>query len=252
VTLRHNDVITNYAGSGGGLSFIFTNAVLKRNRIQRNEASNNGGGMRMEQTNADIWDTLVRYNHANSAGALYLSTLVNIEVTNTVVADNRASMGAAGIYGGGSSMRMIHTTVAANKGGDGTGIVAGFGFFSGPASLYMENSVVVSHAVGITVAEGTAFLTSTARLDGVLWYANGTNIDGGGDISVTHEHTGNPRFAPDGFHIRPGSYAIDRGVSTASTMDFDGQPRPFGPAPDLGVDEARIWWIYVPIVLRNS
>jgi hypothetical protein len=48
--------------------------------------------------------------------------------------------------------------------------------------------------------------------------------------------------APDGagpwdYHLGPGSIAIDRGVMSDITIDFDGEPRPFNMKFDVGADE---------------
>ena len=75
---------------------------------------------------------------------------------------------------------------------------------------------------------------------------------GDGFITVTREITGDPAFAPDGYHLTAGSAAIDQGIDAGVTTDIDNQPRPQGIAPDLGADE---YWlpdkrVYLPLVLR--
>jgi len=62
---------------------------------------------------------------------------------------------------------------------------------------------------------------------------------------------GNPHFLADGYHIGPGSAAIDHGIATWVTTDMDGDPRPIGPLPDIGVDERRMLYVYLPIILRQ-
>lgn len=40
------------------------------------------------------------------------------------------------------------------------------------------------------------------------------------------------------YHLRPGSPARDAGLAATDVItDFEGQPRPAGPAPDAGADE---------------
>jgi hypothetical protein len=48
---------------------------------------------------------------------------------------------------------------------------------------------------------------------------------------------GNPALASDGYHLMENSAAIDKGITTDITLDIDGEPRPYGNAPDLGADE---------------
>jgi hypothetical protein len=52
-----------------------------------------------------------------------------------------------------------------------------------------------------------------------------------------------------GYHIGPGSAAIDRGMDAGVMTDIDGDPRPIGSLPDIGADEARRW-VYLPLLLR--
>ncbi|MFN2110452.1 MAG: choice-of-anchor Q domain-containing protein, partial [Anaerolineae bacterium] len=48
------------------------------------------------------------------------------------------------------------------------------------------------------------------------------------------------------------SNAINHGITLAwVTRDIDGDPRPIGPAPDVGADEYVRARIYLPLVLRN-
>jgi len=61
---------------------------------------------------------------------------------------------------------------------------------------------------------------------------------------------GNPAFA-DGYHILPGSAAIDAGVNVGVTTDVDGDPCPSGLGYDIGADEAQLRHVYLPMVMRN-
>ena len=76
-------------------------------------------------------------------------------------------------------------------------------------------------------------------VDGVLWHDTGTPIDAPGATTTRqHEFTGDPRFAADGYHLRPGaSAALDRGSPIDNNRDVDGQLRPMGGGRDLGADE---------------
>ena len=127
-------------------------------------------------------------------------------------------------------------------GGSGSGLE-----LSGSAAL--TNTILVSHTFGISVTA-----SSSATLNGVLWFDNGANTGGAGTFSVTNAYTGNPAFAADGFHLTVASAAIDKGVNAGVTTDIDGEPR-LGHAPDLGADE---YWppgtprrFYLPLILRH-
>ena len=65
----------------------------------------------------------------------------------------------------------------------------------------------------------------------------------------------NPLFASlpaDNYHLQFGSPAIDRGHDIGITIDFDGDPRPFGASFDIGFDEraALTRYIYLPLIAR--
>ncbi len=266
VTMQHNHVLGNRVetgsggGRGGGLSFIYANAILFGNQVLYNEAEASGAGVRMEATNGHLDGDIVRYNRATGAstgtgGGIYLINLASVHMTNTVIADNEAGYGAAGMGVIGSYARMVHPTLARNSGGDGSGIYVGPMPGFGPGTISVTNAIVVSHTVGVTVS-GTGppmIPLSVAEIDGVLWYGNGNDTGGGGTIAVTHPHAGDPAFFGDGVHLRPGSEAIDRGVDmgAGAPPDLDGDPRPHGLVPDLGADE---WWpkAYFPIVARQG
>jgi hypothetical protein len=263
VTLRHNYIVVNSAttagpsdgGHGGGLSFIFSNAVLEDNTIAHNLTDGSGGGLRMEQSNGRLRDNIIRDNYAlgtnsGTGGGVYLTNLASVYMTNTVIADNAVSYGGAGMAVTGAYARLVHTTIARNSGGDGSGIYVSMGGLHSAGAISMTNSIVVSHTVGITVTTAPPMMPeNTATLDGVLWYINGQNTGGGGTIDVMHAITGDPAFLGDGYHIGPGSAAIDQGVATGANLDIDGETRPAGAGPDLGADE--LWHrTHLPVVQK--
>jgi hypothetical protein len=85
--------------------------------------------------------------------------------------------------------------------------------------------------VGISVTLG-----DTATLESTLWYSNTLDVGGAGAIITgSHNYTGNPLFAADGYHLMPGSAAVDWGVNAGIATDVDGEPRDL--SPDLGADE---------------
>ena len=72
----------------------------------------------------------------------------------------------------------------------------------------------------------------------------------GGDYSGvspgTHDISADPLLVDPtngDFHLAPGSPCIDAGDPKPSRSDFEGDPRPMGLAPDIGVDEYRTLWV---------
>ena len=152
----------------------------------------------------------------------------------------------SGLYVWRSSPRLLHNTIARNSGGDGSGIYVtehpSYGFYS---TVALTNTILVSHSVGITVTAG-----NTATLEATLWNGNALDWGGTGTVNHTNDHSGAPAFASDGYHLTPGSAAIDQGVNVGVMTDIDGDARPIGPLPDLGADEGK-YRIYLQLVMRS-
>jgi hypothetical protein len=73
------------------------------------------------------------------------------------------------------------------------------------------------------------------------WPPYGYGGDCNGITHSAHDISANPLLvdpANGNFHLAPGSPCIDAGdpVNYPAT-DFEGDPRPHGPAPDIGADE---------------
>lgn len=262
VTLTHNIISGNHADNQcGGICFTSGshNATLVGNDIIGNSAgtpghvNSAGGGLSfITSKGANLIDNTITDNSSNTfGGGLYLERS-DVTLTNNVIVDNRITVNTSftgsgsALYSAGSSPRLLHTTLARNSGGDGSGVYVTdvFGSFS---TVALTNTILVSHALGITVTA-----ENTATLNGVLWYGNAANYGGSGTITATNPYTGDPAFAADGYHLRPFSKAIDQGVDAGVIRDIDGQPRPYGAGYDLGADE---YWpsrtsIYLPLILR--
>jgi len=281
-TLVGNIVISNSAGSegfldygGGGLFFGgSTDAKLIGNIISENSAKNGGGGISALASSIALTGNTISSNHATQGGGLFLNggdatldrnlvtgnvaspypnypfdcsggglVLYNTKValTNNVVADNQVEVEGSGLYIVDSSPSLLHTTIARNSGGDGSGV-----HITGTLStVAMTNTILASQTLGVYVEAG-----NSASLNGVLWYDNGANYAGPGTIVASNEHTGDPAFADDGYHLTDTSAAIDKVVTSVVTDDIDGQPRPAKDGYDLGADEFY-HHIYLPVILKD-
>lgn len=261
----------NSAGRGGGLYFWNSNHfALSQNTLEGNSA-NRGGGMYVQDSlSGDLDGNAIQHNIAQGDGGgllLYDNLLVGLQgnklignvaqgsgggvllyrsdgrLDNNVIADNQASLAGDGLYVAGGVVRLRHSTLARN---DGSGIYVTHGW-STYSSVWLTNTILVSHAVGITVSPG-----NSAALNGVLWHANGANVGGTGVVTTTRQISGHPNFAPDGYHITCASAALDRGVEAGLSADLDGDPRPLGNRPDLGADEIQPnRYLYLPMVWRR-
>jgi thermitase len=238
-TLDANTVVSNAAAEqGAGLYLYESDATLKGNTVTINTADKDGGGLYLWRSDATLdGNAVVANTAAEEGGGLYLGNS-DATLTNNVVADNQADVAGSGLYVRGSSPHLLHTTVARNDGGDGIGVYV-TGDVGDRSSATLANTILVNHTVGITVTDG-----NTATLEATLWgegnWANTTDWEGAGMVTLTHDHWGAPAFvAPDtgDYHIGVGSAALNTGVDVGVTTDVDGDPRPIGPGHDLGADE---------------
>jgi hypothetical protein len=246
--VRTNIVTSNTASFiGGGLCSFNSDATLDGNTFTSNAAGGFGGGGlallggRLALHGDAVISNTAEGEHA-AGGGLFVSGRSDATLINTVVAENWADGNGAALHVSDSSVNLLHTTIVHNTGGGGTGI-----HLHRELSLYttvaLTNTILASHTVAIQADEST-----TATLYATLWYANAT--DWSGNVTHTDDHTGNPAFAADGYHLTVSSAAIDKGVDASVDDDLDEEARPFG-RPDLGADE---WWgvrVYLPLILRN-
>jgi len=224
VTLAAPWFVTNTATTGGGLWASGGSLTLARAYALGNEARDGDGG------------------------ALWLGGSSNIRVENSVIAENviRSQGAGAGIVVSGGSARLFHTTLARNGGGDGSGLVA-----TGGASVWLTNTIAVSHTVAITAASGSSAVAA-ATLWGAGDWANLADV-GGAATSSGPDVMGAPDFVTIGgkpYHLGRQSAALDAGIDAGIVDDIDDHGRPLGHGADLGADEAVVLWL--PVILRNA
>jgi len=237
--IHHNRIFantcTNWDGSGGGLYLSYSDSTLRGNAIFSNTAPRDGGGVYSQRSHATFTGDRIYGNVAGrDGGGVYLSLTSLPRLTNVVIADNQAVRYGSGLYNSYAQPRIVHATIARNSGGDGSGVYVAVG-----TSVQLTNTIIVSQTTGIFAAGST-----TATVNGVLWYSNTANTGGTGSVGVTGAITGNPAFAADGYHLLAGSAAIDQGVDSGVTVDIDGDARPQNGVYDLGVDE---YFVAVPV-----
>lgn len=274
--IHHNQ--DNYATCQGGGVYIDADAgsvFLQHNRIQDNAAGPGalsygfGGGVYIVGDNATLEANLIQDNTAvgiidpgdhplgGKGGGLYIFS-GDPTLINNVVTGNSGRFAGSGLYVYGSSPALYHNTIAENRyaiDGDETGLYVVESSAGDRSQVQMYNTVVVSQEVGI-YAKGDE-VANIVVADGVLWSGNISDTWGTGTFFLSHVYTGTPAFADPlngDYHITAGSAALDRGVSTATGLDIDDEPR-FGIA-DLGADEywtpGALQRVHLPLVVKQQ
>jgi parallel beta-helix repeat protein len=254
--IGHNLVRGNWASTGGGIRIVnSTGLSLERNRIIDNRATGGeGGGLNVwggffMDVNLD-GNQVISNTATTKGGGVYLECPDGsdpIDMSNTVLAGNLAATGS-GLYSTVCETNMAYSTVASNRGPWGDGV----GFYlrdpiDGSAAYSIENTIVVSQAVGIYVESGNASMEATFWGSGD-WANDVPTAGPGGIYTGTQNYEGAPAFVNpdlDDYHIMATFPAIDKGVDTWTTVDLDGQSRPSGET-DIGADE---YWLTLKVFL---
>jgi large repetitive protein len=239
-TLSHDLIFNNTAigdgsGGGGGAYLESSSATIDHSTIRNNLANyGNGGGVAISSGTATLSENVIVSNRVidpfTGGGGVYL-TLASVSFKNNLIADNQITGLGAGVYLASSDADFRQTTLAQNTGGGGSGIYLDN---SGTSTVWLTNTILISHSIGLVADSGT-----TANLDSTL-FGGGTNTSGAGTINSAHPYSGNPGFvnpAAGNYHINSSSAAIDQGLTTGVSADIDGDPRPSGLSYDLGADE---------------
>jgi len=215
--------------AGGGVYIINAMATLKGCQILSSTAAY-GGGLYLAHGVSALRGNTVRGNMASDVGGGLFLSYSEATLSNNMVVDNHAQIGS-GLYVEGSSSHLLHTTLAHRTSDGGSAVYVG-----DHSAVAMTNTVVTSHAVGVT-----AVASGVAMLEGTLWYGNGQDVGGAGTVLTgTVNVHGDPAFVAPGtgdYHVASDSAALDVGVDAGIVEDIDGEARPLCGGYDIGADE---------------
>jgi hypothetical protein len=262
-TVSSNTMMGNVGGpggssQGGGLYIQYGIVTLSGNTVQGNVArtpqSGAGGGVSVAFSDALSLDgNRIVDNAADFGSGMCVGQGSTVTLTNNVIAGNQATTGGEGlrVYGDSShpsAVTLLHNTIADNPGTGGAGLYT----WGDSVTLTLTNNIVAGHAVGITNASPGSL---TVSADHTLFYGNA--VDYGAGVSSMGEVSGDPRFINPvafNYHIGPTSAALDAGTPIPWLVtDIDGNSRPWptGGDSDIGADEARLHWVYLPMIRRE-
>jgi hypothetical protein len=214
---------------GGGLAIEGAGATISANRIVGNTASGYvGGGLAWRDGLITVTANLVLSNTASWGGGMWAGN-APAAVDNNVIAGNTATGHGSALYVNTynpNTPAFRHNTIARNSGGDGSAI-----YVEDNGRAEFANSLIAGNTIGLGGGWGTSI-----SLQRTLWDGNITDtvtlVDEVGHL------TGAAAFAGDGYHLTEPSAAVDAGIDAGVTSDIDGDPRPWGSAPDVGADES--------------
>jgi hypothetical protein len=247
VLIQGNIVAGNRAngyggGQGAGLYQWFGSAAYLNNLVTRNLGSVSGDAVYLGHSQSHFEGNRV-VDNATSQGVQLLigegggPTLVN----NVVARSGDKTLAATGYAIAPLTATLLHNTLVGSGTGSGVDVKTGY------VTLFLTNTIIVSHTWGIS---NTFPASSTVFANHTLFWANTHDGTRGGNPA-----DGDSVFAADGYHILTGSAAYNRGADAGVTTDIDGDLRPDSCSPDIGADELVTGLacrrVYLPIILRN-
>lgn len=241
-TLTNTTFITNASGAGGAGAMFLGGARALNSAFIGNHTNTSGGGAVFAFT-AALTNTRFINNSANASGAgAYFQNPSARHGVNNLFAGNTAPAGAAIDVANATPLSLIHTTLVSPSVAGGSAVrVAG-------GAVWLTNTIVASHTVGLERSGGTLTETFTLFHAVSAPYA-GSVVQAGGSI------TGHTRFVNHTqYHLGLTSAAVDAGVNAGVLVDYLGIDRPQGSGFDIGYYElptaSVTFRVYLPLILR--
>ena len=195
----------------------------------------------LKADNVGTWVAIAANVAQDSGTGLVVRNAPVFTLTNNLLAGNATGALEIGAMGGSQSGRgfIAHNTMVEG----GTGVIMWT-----PFSVTLVNNIVMSYSVGISVS-ASALPTASLGIDHTLLWGNAAD-----PLTGTNALAQDPRFIDSvagDYHLRADSPAVNAGVDAGVTVDWEGDARPQGSAPDAGADEVREGRLYLPLIMRE-
>ena len=233
LTLSGTQFLSNAAALYGGGAFAYDAATLNGGLFRNNISAGTGGGLVAANALALTGTQFINNAAGTDGGGLYLYTETTNpkQVVNALFARNRATGNGAAIYAHAAPFSLIHSTIVSPTAPSG----ATQAVYVVTGTVYLTNTLIASHTVGIEQAGSTVTEWNTLY--------SGVSTPRVGTVSSSGAITGPAAFvnpAADDYHLLPSSAAIDAGTTPNPnvTRDIDGDARPQQGGYDIGYDES--------------
>lgn len=190
--------------------------------------------------------TIIRNNirdngtHKGQDHGIYCDNCVDGVIANNIIAHNIAR--GIQLYENPKRMLVTENTIVSNLTGVGIG---GDGASTADNNLVVTNIIAFNRRFGVSTYWPDAVGSGNVVRRNLIYGNRVRNvyIDVKGGVDVFDKIVKSPLFvdrAHANYHLRYGSPAINQGIAAYSEqIDYDGDGRPKGSAPDLGMDERR-------------
>lgn len=268
-TVNDTYFISNHASSSGGAIYNQGTLTLNGSNLGSNSTNGNGGGLYNDGGTVNIHSSYFINNQAISGGGItQVSGTLHVD-TSAFRSHTVAGVGAA-MYLQSGTTTLENSTFSNNQANQGGGIYKSSGTLTMSFLTFNENRADLAAAVynfgGVTTVGNTIFTGSldesgigpALNCDGPSMTSSGHNLmsdnscvpnpGSSGDLFATPALLGAWTVPEHVYYPDPNSPAIDYGINCPA-MDQRNQPRPFGPACDVGAVE-RYWLNYLPAIIK--
>lgn len=262
VTIDNCTLHSNYAEwYGGGVALLGGALTVTRSTIYDNRTTYGGGAFMVSMGTSLILENSVAYQSSAQEIAQY-GTFIHADRGGVTLRRNHiahhadsSSLISVSASSGGASLENNIFEQNAGKVFEQSG--------AGELPVFIQHNTFTDNGVGainlgpsaqgeianniFTGQTGYSIQSlggSSVNVHHNLFWQNGQNpILGSGAVQA------DPKFTVT-YHLNPGSPAIDAGAPSLLTVDYDGDPRSMGSAPDIGADEVYKF-VYLPMIRRD-